>query len=179
MTSTTDIKQQSPRGRRRDAFIALSNPSLSELRSRQIEMRRGVLFHGGKRIGAYSDEWYTPERITRALGVFDLDPCAGPKSHAKRNVRRPACGLSIPWYGRVWLNPPYSNIHEWLSRFVVHGNGIALVNARTETIWFQRLASADDALLWLKGRVLFDKPDGTTGNPCVGSVLVSIGKHNP
>jgi len=152
---------------------------LNEIRARQMVLRNAVLFPGvSKRVGGYSDEWYTPERITRALGDFDLDPCAGPKSHAKRNVRRPTCGLSMPWQGRVWLNPPYSNVHEWLDRFTAHGDGIALVNARPETQWFQRLAAKADVLLWLKGRVQFEKPDGTTGHTTVGSVLVAIGKHN-
>ena len=26
----------------------------------------------------YSDEWYTPPEIIRALGEFNLDPCAAP-----------------------------------------------------------------------------------------------------
>lgn len=141
--------------------------------------RSSVLFPGvASRIKGYTDEWYTPDTIVQALGTFDLDPCAGPKNHARRNVRKPQCGLAIPWEGRVWLNPPYSNVHEWLRRFEDHGDGIALVNARPETRWFQRLAGKADALLWLKGRVEFEKPDGKTGHTTVGSVLVAIGKRN-
>jgi hypothetical protein len=161
------------------APLIRSTVSLAPVRARQMAMRASFIFPGvSKRLSGYSDEWYTPERITTALGAFDLDPCAGPKSHARRNIRRPACGLRIPWEGRVWLNPPYSNVHEWLDRFTRHGNGIALVNARPETQWFQCLARGADALLWIKGRVYFEKPDGSTGHTTVGSVLVAYGKHN-
>ena len=142
-------------------------------------MRNSVLFPGvSKRVGGYIDEWYTPDRIPRALGDFDLDPCAGPKSHARQNVRRPKCGLTMPWAGRVWLNPPYSNVHEWIDKFAAHGNGIALVNARPETQWFQRLAANADGILWLRGRVQFEKPDGSEGHTTVGSVLLAYGKQN-
>jgi len=144
-----------------------------------MALRSSVIFPGvSKRLGGYSDEYYTPDRIPRALGGFDLDPCAGPKSHARRNVRRPKCGLTMPWSGRVWLNPPYSNVHEWLDKFAAHGNGIALVNARPETQWFQRIATKADGILWLRGRVEFEKPDGSRGHATVGSVLLAYGKHN-
>lgn len=126
----------------------------------------------------YSDEWFTPRSIVTPLGEFDLDPCAGPMKHARRNIRRPKCGLAAKWKGRVWLNPPYSNVHLWTDRLIEHGDGIALVNARTDPQWFQRLAHAAAACLWLKGRIKFERPDGAKKNPPCGSVLVAIGEHN-
>lgn len=132
----------------------------------------------GPRRSAYSDEWYTPPCIVQTLGAFDLDPCAGPMAHAARNIAKEIDGLSIEWTGRVWLNPPYSDIYEWLERFARHGNGVALVGARSETQWFQRLAGAADACLWLRGRVRFERPGGPKQNPTVGSVLVAYGAAN-
>jgi hypothetical protein len=87
-----------------------------------------------------SDEWLTPPEIMAKLGSFDLDPCAP--------VRRPwdtalwhydvnDDGLSMPWHGRVWLNPPFGReAVKWLRRLKDHGNGIALIPARTETAMF-------------------------------------------
>ena len=117
------------------------------------------LFRNSKRKLPYSDEWYTPSEIPLALGSFDLDPCAGPSHHARRNIRRPKDGLAAIWIGRVWLNPPYSNIHEWLDRLAAHGNGICLVNMRPETVWFQEMMAGASAVLWLRGRVRFIAPE--------------------
>jgi hypothetical protein len=151
----------------------------AETRTRLMEIRSSVVYPGAaKRICGYSDEWYTPARIPKALGPFDLDPCAGPQSHARKNIRSPQCGLKTRWSGRVWLNPPYSNIYEWLAKFTAHKDGIILVNARPETHWFQQLANSADAVLWLKGRIHFEQPDGTQHRPPVGSVLIAFGKHN-
>lgn len=126
----------------------------------------------------YSDEWFTPAHIPASLGTFDLAPCAGPSNHARRNIRRPECGLSIPWEGRVWLNPPYSNVHEWLEKLLAHNRGTALVNARPETQWFQRFTSQAIAVKWLKGRVDFIRSDGVATHPPVGSVLIAYGQED-
>lgn len=56
-----------------------------------------------------SDEWYTPPYITKALGEFDLDPCAARGwITAKNHLYKEDDGLANEWHGRVWLNPPYS-----------------------------------------------------------------------
>lgn len=147
-------------------------------RLRQMSVRSTITFPGKSGCNDYSDEWYTPERIVSALGSFDLDPSAGPMGHAMRNISLPEDGLSVNWDGRVWLNPPYSNVHEWLAKFIAHNNGIALVNTRPETQWFQKLAAGASACLWLKGRIKFNMPDGPAKHPTVGSVLVAYGKAN-
>ena len=141
-------------------------------------MRRIDLFHGCNRRAAYSDEWYTPPEIVQALGPFDLDPCAGPMAHAARNLRREDDGLAHPWAGRVWLNPPYSNVYDWLAKMIEHGDGVALVNARPDTQWFQGAVRAAVAVLWLRGRVHFTRPSGVSANSTVGSVLVAYGERN-
>lgn len=152
-------------------------PSARELAARGAALKsRGHYLAG--RVTAYSDEFYAPRTITRALGEFDLDPCAGPSRHARRNIRAPRDGLAAPWSGRVWLNPPYSNIHDWLARFVEHGNGIALVNARCETKWFQRIARHASAILFPAGRIEFERPGKTESHPPCGSALIAIGKRN-
>lgn len=144
---------------------------------------RGV--HSRPNRGA-SVEWLTPPEIVRSLGSFDLDPCAHPKQFyktAKRMICPPADGLAEQWRGRVWLNPPYGAgvLVKWLARLVEHGNGIALVPSRTEVEeWFwPYIWEAADAILFLRGRIFYHKPDGSTqGNAGHGSVLVAYGENN-
>jgi hypothetical protein len=145
--------------------------------NRQKAIAQGRCYRGHTRYG-YSDEFYTPAYIPAALGPFDLDPSAGPSKHARRNVRRPKDGLAVKWTGRVWLNPPYSRLEDWLERFVSHGNGIALVNARPDAAWFQELCCRASAMLFLRGRTKFVTPSGDLRNPPVGSVLVAYGRRN-
>ena len=154
-----------------------SPPSETSKRLRMMRIRGSTTMPGAKP-AHYSDEWYTPEKIPSALGPFDLDPCAGPMNHARVNIRRPACGLTAEWSGRVWLNPPYSNVHDWLEKMIAHGDGIALVDARPVSQWFQRAVASACAVPWLRGRIDFQRPDRVATHPPVGSVLVAYGQRN-
>lgn len=142
-------------------------------RMRQMACRSSQLFQDVPRKKTYSDEWYTPEHIVKALGPFDLDPCAGAMNHGKVNYREN--GLGQPWEGRVWMNPPYSDIQLWLEKFAEHDNGIALVNARPETKWFQWFCGYASAVLFIYGRLDFYSPGSKPGRPPCGSVLVAYG----
>jgi len=135
-----------------------------------------------------NDEWYTPSWMFKALGIeFDLDPCspgAPPSSvPAKRHLTKAENGLAAEWSGSVWLNPPFSGKRPWYERLVSHGNGIALMPARTETHDLQVYMSAADALLFLKGRIYFERGHrpGANGNgvittPPFGIVLCAYGR---
>ncbi|MBN8955118.1 MAG: adenine methyltransferase, partial [Rhizobiales bacterium] len=116
-------------------------------------------------IGA-SQVHITPRRILDPLGAFDLDPCASdprPWDCAARNLTVVDDGLTAEWDGRVWLNPPFDvrQIGQWFERMKKHGRGTALVHARTETKWFRLVWDNAHALLFLFGRVVFHKPDGS------------------
>lgn len=119
-----------------------------------------------------SVEWFTPPEILAALGPFDDDPCAPGKTN----------GLLREWQGRVWLNPPYGpETGIWLERLSQHGNGIALIFARTETkMFFQWVWERSTGLLFLKGRLHFHRADGTRAKANSGapSVLVAYGDKN-
>jgi len=65
-------------------------------------------------------------------------------------------GLKKPWFGRVWLNPPYGpDTGRWIRRMIQHGDGIALVFSRTDASWCQDALRAADSILFLEGRVDF------------------------
>lgn len=133
-----------------------------------------------------SDTWLTPPGIIDALGPFDLDPCAAPEPRpwptAGVHYTRADDGLTKPWHGRVWLNPPYSKeAADWLARMAQHGCGTALVFARTETRWFvEHVWQRATALLFLHGRIHFHHPDGTRADANAGapSVLAAYGEQD-
>jgi hypothetical protein len=119
--------------------------------------------HQSARMG--NDEWLTPPEIVRALGVFHLDPCAPtvrPWDTALHHFDVTRDGLAQPWEGRVWCNPPFGReAVKWLRRMVHHGNGIALVPARTETaMFYECIWGGADAVLFMKGRPHFHYVDG-------------------
>lgn len=111
--------------------------------------------------GHKSVEWYTPKWVFDELAIaFDLDP-ASPHDHesfvpASTKYTVFDDGLSKPWFGRVWLNPPYGrDTAYWMSRMADHGCGIALVFSRTDAAWFQESMKRCEAMLFLSGRVEF------------------------
>ncbi|WP_052069846.1 DNA N-6-adenine-methyltransferase [Rhodococcoides fascians] len=135
---------------------------------------------------AKSDIWLTPRHILDELGPFDLDPCSAPDPAvwptASRHITLPTDGLVERWSGRVWLNPPYGQqTWKWLDRLAHHGDGIALIFARTETAGFaNQVWGRADAVLFLIGRLTFHNPDGSRGSGNAGapSCLVAYGLNN-
>lgn len=132
-----------------------------------------------------TDDWLTPPSIIDALGPFDLDPCAckGMPWQTAETMLTPADnGWGCGWSGRVWLNPPYGPVAgQWLRRLAEHGNGIALVFARTETAMFHDWVwPFADALLFLRGRLNFHYPSGERASKNSGgpSVLIAYGDAN-
>ncbi len=96
------------------------------------------------------DDYYTPSFIFEALGlVFDIDVAAPPGGvpwvPCKRFFTMGDDGLSQPWTGRVWMNPPYSQTTPWVRRFIEHGNGVALVQ-HAKAQWHQTLWATADAV---------------------------------
>jgi hypothetical protein len=148
---------------------------------------------GGTRVTVHEQpwgetrEWYTPPGLFERLRLgdfqigFDLDP-ASPMSGpvpwipAIRFYSPRDNGLMQPWKGRVWLNPPYGPPGvAFVHRMVEHGNGMLLVPARTETRWFQHAAHAADVVCFLRDRLHFVRPDGTSGRASFASALMGFG----
>lgn len=128
-------------------------------------------------------EWYTPRHIFDALGIrFDLDPASpvdGPVPWVPASTFYSVVddGLAQPWIGRVWLNPPYGpGINRWLDRLADHGDGVALVPVRVESVWGQRALTAADVVCFIAGRIRFIQRDGRrSADPTFGSMLLGYG----
>lgn len=131
-------------------------------------------------------EWLSPPELVRSLGEFDLDPCSPvsrPWDTAKVHYTKLDDGLVKPWFGRVWMNPPYTSatIGRWLKKQADHGNGISLLFARVDRKDFhEHIFNRADSILFLRGRVHFHFPDGSraTENGGYPSMLVAFGEGN-
>lgn len=131
------------------------------------------------------DEWITPKYITDTLGPFDLDPCSPgerrPWNTARYHLDEKDDGLAAPWFGTVWCNPPYGReTFKWLAKLANHGNGIALIFARTETIgFFEQVWERADAVFFFKGRLKFCYVNGIEADTAnAPSCLIAYGKSN-
>jgi hypothetical protein len=124
----------------------------------------------------------TPKWIIDRLGPFDIDPCAAdprPWNCARLNITEKDNGLIQPWRGRVWLNPPFDRyeVARWISRLAEHGQGTALLHARTEAGWFEPIWESASGILFMGDRIKFCKPDGREqpANSGAPAVLVAFG----
>lgn len=156
---------------------------MSEESENHISSGKGIGGHTSPNRGA-TDSWITPRYIIDSLGEFDLDPCQcspQPWPCAATAFTVEHDGLKQPWYGRVWLNPPYSQVWEWMKKLADHGHGTALIFARTETEGFVRQVwERATAVMFLHGRVFFHTPEGTRakGNSGGPSCLVAYGEYD-
>lgn len=132
-----------------------------------------------------TDVWLTPPSLINSLGEFDLDPCCPnnlPWKTAKDfySLENNQDGLLLPWHGRVWLNPPYSNWVPFVEKLKLHNNGICLIFARTETNgFFDHVWHDAHSILFLKKRVKFVKHDLSAGGASTApSVLIAYGRNN-
>jgi hypothetical protein len=134
-----------------------------------------------------SAEHYTPKHVVdavvRAMGGIDLDPCSNstlrPNVPADRVMTASDDGLSAPWFGRVYMNPPYgSAISIWVEKLASeYENGdvseaIALVPARTDTAWWRRLFNYP--ICYVRGRLTFIGNNAPAPFP---SALVYLGRN--
>lgn len=126
-----------------------------------------------------SDEWYTPRWLLESLGEFDLDPACGPRClTSTARVKYPCNGLDLPWQGRVWLNPPFSNVTAWSKRMIQHNNGIMLVFGRTDAKWMHNALKASGGFFMFLGRVQFYCPSRPSSRCPLGCVLLPFGEGN-
>jgi phage N-6-adenine-methyltransferase len=137
-----------------------------------------------------SNEWYTPAHIIdlarETLGGIDLDPAscelANQTVQAEHYYTEDDNGLSLPWNGRVWMNPPYGElagkfVHRFVSEYQA-GNidaGIILVKAATDTAWFRPLF--EYPICFIHGRVKFYTSE-TEGIATFPSVCIYLGEDD-
>ena len=162
---------------------AVSSGTVKQVAKAQQSRRKGA---------SGSSEWYTPDWCLSAarevLGDFDLDPAsctlAQKRVRAKTYYDKDQDGLSQPWAGTVWLNPPFTRglMPKFVDKLVAEvdaGNvtaAILLTNSETETAWFQAAASKASRLCFPCSRIRFLRgAAGTQSSPQMGQTLFYFG----
>ena len=129
-----------------------------------------------------SMNWRTPTKILDAiydaLGTIDLDPCSPTAHRASAPVKASVYytdaddGLSLPWHGIVFLNPPYGRgLKEWVAKAkdeVFCGNArmvVALIPARTDTRYWHQHVAGSATVFFLRGRLTFGAADAAAPFP--------------
>lgn len=111
-----------------------------------------------------SAEWETPQNLFDKLNEefhFSLDVCATPENtKCEHYYTSEQDGLSQPWKGVIWCNPPYGkSIGGWVRRGLLaaaDGNVVVmLLPARTDTRWFHEYIYNKAEVRFIKGRLKF------------------------
>ena len=143
------------------------------------------------------EEWNTPEALLvvarEAMGGIDLDPASNPQAQSRVQARKfytkDENGLTQPWVGRIYLNPPYTGglVDQFADKLIaeyVAGNvteAVWLTNNSADTGWFHRLAEKAAVVVFLRGRVKFWKvgkdSEELQGSPLQGQVLMYLGQN--
>ena len=116
----------------------------------------------------------TPKEFFNRLSSvfkFTLDVCALPENAKCNDYYTPDDdGLSNPWRGGVWCNPPYGReISSWVRKAYEESQKeynsfvLMLLPARTDTKWWWEYVQGKATLFFIKGRVKFG--DHNVGAP--------------
>lgn len=109
--------------------------------------------------------WETPRNLFDELNRefnFTLDACA-----PTENTKCPTFyteqqdGLSMPWTGRVWCNPPYGRkIGKWVEKPEKSAEEgatvVMLIPARTDTAWFHDHVYHKAEIRFIRSRICFE-----------------------
>jgi transcriptional regulator with XRE-family HTH domain len=129
--------------------------------------------------------WLTPvalaDLLMAAVVRFDLDPCAASADKRRARVKARLLltvdddGLSVPWRGRVFVNPPYGRaLKLWVRKCAGEAAAgavvIGLVPARPDTRWWHDHIAGHADVFMLRGRLQFG--DGGQSAPFPSAIVV-------
>ncbi len=129
-----------------------------------IESDMGVHFSSAH------DNWSTPKDVYDSLNAefsFDFDPCP-------LNPSPGLDGLSIEWGQRNFVNPPYSNLGEWIAKSYRESKKgktvVMLIPSRTDTrAWHDYCLRASE-IRFIKGRLKFG--DAKNNAPFPSAIII-------
>jgi hypothetical protein len=115
-------------------------------------------------------DWRTPENVLvpvrKLFGKIGLDPCGHRHSLVKARrqylLSKGEDGLKLPWYGKVFVNPPFDDVASWLKKASEEcvyprprKHVVFLMPARTDTKSWHAYANTANAICLWKGRMKF------------------------
>lgn len=150
-----------------------------------VKSRDGVVGNPG---------WQTPsavfDKLAAEFGPFDMDPCSAHTAYTSTQVLfyytpegafqmtpdgplqfAEGEGMTRPWVGRVFCNPPYKRVEEWVKRGSEAAKAGALVVMllipSTDAQWFHKYCWDSETheprigveVRFLQGRIRFVHPD--------------------
>jgi phage N-6-adenine-methyltransferase len=127
-----------------------------------------------------NNRWSTPQAFFDELNQefgFNLDVCAEPwNAKCAWYLSPEQDGLSLPWPGTCWMNPPFGReIEQWVEKaYKETSRGstvVCLVPARTDTGWWHDYCLKGE-VRFIRGRVHFTDAAGKSGRPRFGSAIV-------
>ena len=133
-----------------------------------------------------SDEWPTPQKLFDTLNEefhFTLD-VAATEENAKVKPQfytKEQNGLTSPWVGVVWCNPPYGKtISQWLQKAEdsykeFNTTIVMLLPSRTDTKWFHSYVYNKTEIRFIKGRLKFE--GATQPAPFPSMLVIWKGNH--
>lgn len=136
-----------------------------------------------------NNENYTPDNIldlvNKLYGQIDLDPASSDLAQKKVNAKTYYTikddSLNKKWFGKVFLNPPYSSkeISQFIEKLINSLNDIKevilLTNNNTDTRWFLKAVENCNIALFTKGRINFYTKDIEKTSPTNGQTIFYFG----
>jgi hypothetical protein len=153
LTQAIELAKLPPEKQREIADrIDFSRTTVREVRDRVRELQSKPVRQREERACEDLEEWRTPPEIVgraeRVLRTIDLIPCGDPSLNppSKARIEGSIEGLSVPWLGRIYLDPPQNQpTHVWVEKLCTEqfeGNvteAIAVLPAHVEADWFHLL----------------------------------------
>ena len=130
-----------------------------------------------------NDELYTPKALFDKLGLeFDLDVA----SSYNPNIATPTLNrftleddaLSKEWFGRVWMNPPFSKPSPWVDKWLEHGNGVMLTPLGGNGRWLQKAWDSNAAVVCMQPNIGFINTEGEEKKIMYRIALWAMGEDN-
>lgn len=130
-------------------------------------------------------DWATPSdfynKVDNIYGPFELDPCSdGTNAKCHKHYTEKENGLAQPWFGKVFVNPPYNQCKQWLEKCVKEKDNceriVVLIPARTDTKFFHDYCLQAKSIVFIKGRLRFEGAESCAPFPSM-LVVFEPGKH--
>ena len=133
-------------------------------------------------VSATRDSRGTPPELYAALDAefrFTLDPCPLDTSATAGAPLWGKDGLRRSWAGeRVFCNPPYSSIAQWIGKHPEAGLAVYLLPVKSDMGWWHDHVMRADEVRFIRGRLRFQSMNGGAPFPSVVVVFDKWGGLN-